>query len=344
MLSFAYKTFFIFLLLFSFGKSGGESPIPEQKVSSSEEKTDYLPSVIYQLDDYFSHHIVVVEKSTHRLFLFKNEAGVPRLINTYPIATGKNAGNKTDNGDHKTPEGIYQLTEFLPKETLMHRFGEEGKIYGAGAFVLNYPNAMDAKENKTGGGIWLHSTHDESRISKGLDSRGCVVVANNDLKDISQYIDLKHTSMVIVQDINYYKKNTWQVNRNDILTMIQSWYTAWKEKDFQSYISYYHPQEYSDSSRKNYASFKEYKRAVFSAPGTPEIKIENISILAFKNYVVVQFQQGYKSSSINDTGKKILYLKRDHEYQWKIVSEVWNKLDQVPAVAFSPSMRFFNTN
>ncbi len=49
---------------------------------------------------------------------------------------------------------------------------------------MNYPNPIDQRLKKTGGGIWLHSTNDETRIEKGLDSRGCVVAANNDLKEI----------------------------------------------------------------------------------------------------------------------------------------------------------------
>ena len=49
-------------------------------------------------------------------------------------------------------------------------------------------------------GIWLHSTNDETRIDKGLDSRGCVVAANNDLKEIAQFVELDKTNIVIVHD------------------------------------------------------------------------------------------------------------------------------------------------
>ena len=123
------------------------------------------------LDDFFSHHILIAEKSTHQLHLFRNKGSYPEHIKTYQMATGKKAGNKFFQGDHKTPEGVYQFTNFLTHEDLIKRHGKAGEIYGVGAFVMNYPNPIDQRLQKTGGGIWLHSTNDETRIEKGLDSR-----------------------------------------------------------------------------------------------------------------------------------------------------------------------------
>ena len=55
----------------------------------------------------------------------------------------------------------------------------------------------------------------------------------------------------------------------------------------------------------------------------------------------------YQSNTINDTGKKLLYLKKDEYYNWKIVSEVWSKVgletEEDKRVAFRPSQRFFET-
>ncbi len=299
------------------------------------------PSSIILLDDYFSHHVLVVEKSTHKLYLFENNAGMAKHIKTFQTATGKINGNKLNEGDHKTPEGIYQLNGFHSQKDLISRFGKEGEIYGQGAFTTNYPNFIDKITNKSGNGIWLHSTNDESRIAKGLDSRGCVVVANNDLIEISKYIDLKNTSIVIVQDLNFHKEDTWTTNKTNIQSTIENWLTAWQEKNFNEYISFYHQREYRDSFRPSYHAFKNYKRNVFRAPGKPEIKLDHLSILQFNDYIVAQFQQSYRSNTIQDVGKKILYLKKDHDYRWKIVHEEWQKLEEQPQVAFSPSHRFF---
>ncbi len=301
---------------------------------------EYLPSNILMMDDKFSHHVILVEKATHKLHLFENSITAPKLVKTYNSVTGKFKGNKFINGDHKTPEGIYTIYDFLSKEELLKRHGKYAEIYGSGAFPMNYPNFIDERAGKTGGGIWLHSTDDDSRISKGLDSRGCVVLQNADLKDISQYIELEHTPIVVVQDVTFLSKTTWERNRNDINDAVSKWAKAWQNKDFASYIASYDPQRFHDRTKGNYNSYKTYKQAVFSRPDSPSIKLDFISIMANSDYAVVQLQQDYRSSIINDTGKKTLYLQKDTNYDWKIVGELWTRSPQ-SNVAFKPTMRFF---
>lgn len=289
-----------------------------------------------------SHHVLIVEKATHRLHLFQNKKSYAEYVHSYQIATGQTSGDKSNRGDFKTPEGIYQLVSFLSHEQLLKQYGNNGKIYGVGAFVLNYPNVFDGREGKTGGGIWLHSTNDESRLSKGLDSKGCVVLANESLKDISRYIELGKTPIIIVQDLFFLRKETWDNNREAIYKNLQGWLNAWKEKNINSYISYYHP-EFRDSVKGNIKGFKNYKSSVFKNSGKPTIRISNVSILTFEKYAVVQFEQYYKSKTIDDTGLKFLYLKKDDNYKWKIYAEIFKKSDRPISLtsAFTPSMRFF---
>ncbi|MBL7665860.1 MAG: L,D-transpeptidase family protein [Bacteriovoracaceae bacterium] len=303
---------------------------------------EYLPQNIIQLDDKFSHHIALVEKSSHTLYLYQNNNGTPQLLKQYKVATGKFTGNKASEGDHKTPEGIYLLERFLSAQELVGMYGEEkSKMYGAGAFTTNYPNVIDERLGKGGSGIWLHSTDDNTRINKGLDSRGCVVVVDEDLKDISKYIDLANTSMVIVQNINFQQKKTWESVKNNIMGVVANWQESWKNKNFDSYIGHYHPEKFHDS-KGNFHAYKHYKKAVFSNPGTPVINFNHVSVLVQNDYAVVQMEQDYRSTNINDIGKKILYLQQDQNYNWKIVAEQWRKLDgESRNLAFVPAMRFF---
>ena len=306
-----------------------------------------LPSALLNLDDYFSHHVLVVEKSTHKLHLYRNESGYPKLLKSVKIATGKKSGDKISIGDHRTPEGVYQLTEFITHRELVEKYGEAGEIYGVGAFVLNYPNPVDTYERKTGHGIWLHSTNDETRIELGLDSRGCVVTANNELIDVSRYIELNRTSVVIVHNLNFISEEAWNLERKRILGTLESWLDAWRSKERAAYFSHYHPREFKDPIRGNFSQFKRYKTSVFSLPGLPSINISDLSVLRTERYAVVSFRQHYESRSINDVGKKLLYMKKDEYYNWKIVAEVWTKVGidrgKNTKVAFRPSQRFFET-
>lgn len=300
------------------------------------------PAPLLSMDNFYSHHIIVAEKSTHLLHLFKNNEGKPELVKSYQVVTGKKSGDKGIEGDFRTPEGIYNFTEFLTNKQLIEKTGAAGVIYGAGAFVTDYPNPVDQRMGKSGSGIWLHSTNDETRLDKGLDSRGCVVTANSDLLDVSKYLELYKTPIIIVQDLIYLNEKTYETQKNGLKKGVEAWLESWRNKDIESYMSHYHPSEFKDA-KGNFAKYKAYKKAVFSMGGRPKIDLDNISILQSKNYAVVTFTQKYVSSTINDSGKKLLYMKQDDSYNWKIVSEVWTKngLEGNDRMAFEPSMRFF---
>ena len=305
------------------------------------QQDEYLPSSIFQLDNRFTHHVLLVEKSTHSLYLYSNNQQIPQLVKKYQIATGKIKGNKQYQGDKKTPEGIYTFQNFHSNTQLIEKYGDTGLIYGAGAFTTDYPNVMDIRANKTGGGIWLHSTDDDSRVSKGLDSRGCVVAIDADLKDISQYIDLKNTPIIIKQNVQFLRKETWQKNKDDISKTIIAWADAWKNKDFDTYIDQYSKNFYN-SRKGNLTQYRNYKKAVFSRADSPLISFEDISILVHDNYAVATMVQNYSSDIIKDIGKKVLYLEQDSDYNWKITAEQWFRIEENQNIAFTPAMRYFN--
>jgi murein L,D-transpeptidase YafK len=313
-----------------------------QNISAQE----FLPSTIYQMDNKFNHHVLVVEKNTHSLYLYeyKENQKYPTLLKKFQVATGKIIGDKEVQGDKKTPEGIYFFRRFFSSKNLIDKYGKTGLIYGAGAFTLNYPNEVDLRHGKTGGGIWLHSTDDDKRISKGLDSRGCVVAMDANLKEISQYIELGKTSAVIVQDLKFISIENWEKKKSNIFSTLNTWMSAWQNKDFDAYINSYSKKEFR-SGRGGYKSYKTYKRHVFARADKPEIKFSNLSVLHNGEYVVVTLQQDYNSAVIQDVGKKILYLKQNKNYEWKIISENFQKIDQIELPEpFSPSQRFFINN
>ncbi len=305
-------------------------------------KSKFLPENILIQDSKISHHVIVVDKSTHELHIYENDLGIPKRVKTFRIATGEFKGDKRVQGDKRTPEGIYTFQEFIPRQELLDRYGKEGEIYGIGAFTMDYPNYFDIRDGKTGGGIWLHSTNDNSRILRGLDSRGCIVSVDEELTEISQYIQLEKTPIIVQQEMKFMEKSAWLKLRADIQELVNNWQQAWQSKDFQSYIKFYHPKRYSDSFRKNFRQFSDYKRAVFSKPGDYTIRIDNISVLRHKNNIRIQFLQDYKSNTIEDIGLKTLYVTLTDTYEWKIIHEKWQKIDDSTLTAFTPSQRFFS--
>jgi murein L,D-transpeptidase YafK len=302
---------------------------------------DYYPKVLLQMDPKYTHHVLLVEKSTHKLYLYGQKDGTPILMNEYQMATGKNTGDKSVEGDNKTPEGIYQLYQFHSASDLLKQYGSYGKIYGSGAFVLNYPNVLDRRAGKTGGGIWLHSTDDESRISKGLDSKGCVVVGNNDLKEISRYIDLEtKTTIVVTDSIEFWSDATWKKAKDKLASTVDAWVTSWKMQKLDQYLSFYDKSDFKDEQGKNYKAWADHKERVFKSTKDLDVKALQVSLFRHGPYALVSFEQYYNSNLIKDSGRKYLVFKEDKEYNWKIVYEGWESIKQVSDIAFTPNLRF----
>ena len=116
--------------------------------SSIYKKKDLLPKSIIQLADNIPYAFLV-ELSKSRLYLIKNNNGIPEVISDYYVSIGKAGFNKKVSGDNKTPIGIYRITSHLIDEDLP-------ELYGDGAYPINYPNTWDKKNKKTGYGIWIH--------------------------------------------------------------------------------------------------------------------------------------------------------------------------------------------
>lgn len=151
---------------------------------SASSAADLIPAPIIETDG----PVIIVEKSAHRLYLYVGG----RLIKSVRISTGKRHGDKQVQDDQKTPEGIYFLTEFLEDTELPAK-------YGARAIVLDYPNPIDKFQGKSGFGIWIHGTDDPPRLERPYDSRGCVVMLNDDVLDLAERIALLKTPVVIVE-------------------------------------------------------------------------------------------------------------------------------------------------
>lgn len=120
---------------------------------------------------------VDVNKSTYTLTLYRNG----ELVKEYPIAIGRNPGDKKRVGDHRTPVGKFKVVSIENSSGWSHDFRDgKGKIKGAyGPYFLR----LDAKGWK---GIGIHGTHDPD--SRGtMATEGCIRLSNEDIAELRQY-------------------------------------------------------------------------------------------------------------------------------------------------------------
>ena len=144
---------------------------PEIVIHHEEEK----PRTFNMPDD--GKYRIFVSKAEHKLWLLNGNA----IVQEYPIATGKNPGDKQRIGDNRTPTGNFKIVSIENASKWSHDFRDgKGKIKGAyGPWFLR----LDAKGWK---GIGIHGTHDPD--SRGTNAtEGCIRLSNEDIDELKQY-------------------------------------------------------------------------------------------------------------------------------------------------------------
>lgn len=123
--------------------------------------------------------VIMVDKATMKLRVI-DPAG--KVVVEYPIACGKNYGQKKRTGDEKTPEGTFRICSIEKAESWAYDF-KDGKgpitgAYGPWFFRLVTPGFS---------GVGIHGTHDPSTIGT-RDTHGCIRLKNSDLVDLKKYV------------------------------------------------------------------------------------------------------------------------------------------------------------
>lgn len=263
---------------------------------------------------------IVIDKSSHRLYLYKSQYKnlPPKLVEDFYISTGKKQGNKFKKGDLRTPEGVYFITSWIPDSKLPEK-------YGIGAFPVNYPNELDIKLGKTGYGIWLHGMERAFYSRPPLDSEGCVVLSNIDLKKIQHQLIPGKTPVIITEHIDWMSEKNWFSLQQDVMKSINKWRDDWQSMNVDRYLSHYSKDFFTASH--NVTSWKNRKRSLAKLKTYQKINLSDVSLFIYpsvknkkNDIVVVRLKQNYKSNNFSSEMDKRLYLRKEKN-QWQILYE-----------------------
>ncbi|MBN1292270.1 MAG: L,D-transpeptidase family protein [Candidatus Latescibacteria bacterium] len=280
----------------------------------------YWPEVIVEYNSTYPY-VIIVEKDTHTLMLFKYDNGKRQLIDTFECKTGKNHGDKKTSGDERTPEGIYFLTQKYSRKDLNKIVGKTNAyLYGEMAFVTDFPNAIDHLQGKGGSGIWLHGTDEPFDATSSNKTRGCVVTTNETIKVLDKYISVNKTPMIIVNSLDFIEKSTIENKKREVIQIIEGWRSSWEDKRVQDYIEYYSPSFESQGMTR--ARWKKDKEIKWARNNDINIKTDDYIFLEHNGSMVVYFNQHYsiKNTNYSTSGFKTLYLVSE-DNSWKIVAE-----------------------
>ena len=272
-----------------------------------------VPRYVLQLPPQ-EKHAIVVDSRRSRLYVFENDAGRPRLIADYYVTLGKNGVDKTREGDQKTPVGVYHVIANLPKSKLTD-------FYGAGAFPINYPNEWDRRLGRNGHGIWLHGVPHELYSRPPRASDGCIVLANPDLVSVSRYVQVGLTPVIIADEIEWADASALDAERASLAGAIEAWRADWESRDAERYLAHYSPR--FSSGRENYAAWAAHKRKVAAGKKWIKVGLSRIGMFRYpgeRDFVVVTFEQDYRSNGLSNVMKKRQYWVKE-DGRWKILYE-----------------------
>jgi len=282
-------------------------------------QTQYWTNHVHTVDTRFGYieeysSILTCSKDDATLSIYtKGEDNEYVLNKTHNAYTGKNSGDKTREGDRKTPVGIYTLTEKLSKETKLDPF------YGPLAFVTSYPNIYDNYLGKNGHGIWIHGL--PIKRSRDKFTKGCIAIKNSNIECIGKKIDIEKTLLII---------NSHKVNQDiskltlaSILAELYKWRYTWLYSDIDGYLSFY-ASDFVRSDGVNFENFKRYKTRVFKKDEKKSIIFRNINVIPYpnrENIYQITFKEFYKSQSFEFIGNKTLMVRVDSNGKIKIFTE-----------------------
>ena len=257
-------------------------------------------------------HAIAVDASRARLYLFENTPNGLKLLADYYISVGKLGIEKTLEGDLRTPLGVYFVTSNLDPTSLKD-------FYGSGALPINYPNQLDLRRGKTGGGIWLHGTPPAQFSRAPLATDGCVVLANPDLERIIKTVEVRSTPVVIAANLKWVAPQSLGTDVKSFEDVFKGWHQAKASGDIERLASWYAPD--FTSFGKTLAEWKPGLQAELKQLRGRDIQIKDVSYLRWTDSadtMVVTFGELVKGDRTGRTKRQ--YWARQGS-QWKIFFE-----------------------
>ena len=274
---------------------------------------DRLPRHVLQLHAE-QKHVLMVDSRRSRLYVFANAGGRPRLVADYYVTLGKNGVEKTREGDQKTPLGVYHVTGNLSRKRLTD-------FYGAGAFPINYPNEWDRRRGRGGFGIWLHGVPSDVYSRPPRASDGCIVLSNPDLESVGRHVQVGLTPVIIADEIEWSDAAAVEAERAALAAALEQWRLDWQSRDAERYLAHY--SERFSAGKQDFAAWSAHKRQVNGAKSWIKVGVSRVAMFRYpreRDFVVVTFNQDYRSSGLSNVMRKRQYWVKEGE-RWKIIYE-----------------------
>ena len=278
---------------------------------AEERVPEYLIRLPESIDTVF-----VAETTSARFYRFENgrEGGIRFRGHSY-MSIGSNGDHKQRSGDRKTPLGIYFVTEQLDTERMAER-------YGYTAFVLDYPNALDRRRQRTGSGIWVHGVDRRGGYRPPQDTDGCIALPNAELAALEEYFEPNRTPVLISRTVEWGTAARLKELRSELSAAVNLWANSQKRGDLYTFLSLY------DDSFRHWGMNKE-EWVAFQTQILPGRELRSVSVSDLvllgdpveNNTYLSRFRMQLTEADRSVTVTKRLYSRRSNDGDLRLVAE-----------------------
>ena len=253
-------------------------------------------------------NVFIADIENAKLIQYSVVKNRPTKNQEYYMSVGTNGSGKLSQGDKKTPLGVYFITKKLDVSKLPLK-------YGAAAYPLDYPNAWDRYNNKTGYGIWLHGTDPDILKRPPRDTDGCLALQNKQLLELSEYLVPMNTPIIVVKTINWKTEDQLNLIRNELHEVLGAWKLSFESSESERFVSFY-------DTNVLMSSISEYSIIEDSSVIKKSIVIMDLTIIGDplkSDIVLTRFTQKIRYNDIISAEKKRLYWQKQKD-GWKIIA------------------------
>ena len=300
------KLFFMSVFFSSFA-------LADNIYNDQHQKTKKIPAYIIDLPSSVSD-IFIADASSETMFRYsKTRDGIIKKDERY-MSIGLEGVGKKFSGDQKTPLGIYFITKKLDTSNLAPK-------YGIAAYPLDYPNAWDKYNGRTGYGIWIHGVDEKKPNRPPQDTDGCLALSNQELLLLEKNLRPDVTPVIVTRNINWVSEEDIKRLRFDFQKALEMWRISLKEGDLSTYLSFYDKK--FQSGDMDFYQWSEYQSKLFENIKYEDIVFENMMMFADpeeSDLFLSKFTQTVRTIDGSLKNNKRLYWRLSSN-QWHIVSE-----------------------
>ena len=270
--------------------------------------TGPVPEALLKLSSGFA---VFVDKKQQKLYVFQRVGSGLEKVFESPCSTGKVLGAKAVEGDAKTPNGIFFATRFATMP-------DTNSTYGSMVFYLDYPNLFDKRAGRNGDNIWIHGTNKSLQPNQ---SNGCVAMRNQDIENLSRFIFLGKTPIVIEESIRWVDQRDRRPEADELERIARLWTRSMIDSDWKTFENLYLQEGIEPSSQRK-ALFQRASH-LKTASWHFDIMPRDVTICRIGFTAVVLFDQvlSLRGSDNVQRGYLKLYLEK-YSTGWFIVDSI----------------------